>query len=281
MRLYSGFEGSEVLICRVRRSQMRNESCRLSKATHRCDSSFMNEVMYSRESRITSKNLRKAIIVSTIVRGCTMTTSTEIREEVIKDKVEETPQIYYSTEEYLMLEEGAEFRSEYQDGKIIPMTGGTPNHNQIAGNFYGALNFATKGQPYRVFINDLRLWIPSKRVYTYPDVMLVAGTLELAEGRKDTITNAVMVAEVLSESTADYDRGGKFKLYRSIPSFREYVLIDQYEMHVEQFVKMDDNKWVLSEYDGADAVLKLSCVEFEMSLGEIFDRVDFESESEE
>ncbi|MEG4801679.1 Uma2 family endonuclease [Microcoleus sp. ARI1-B5] len=203
-----------------------------------------------------------------------MTASTEIREEVIEGKVE----IYYSTEEYLMLEEGAEFRSEYQDGKIIPMTGGTPNHNQIAGNFYGALNLATKGQPYRVFINDLRLWIPSKRVYTYPDVMLVAGKLEFAEGRKDTITNAVMVAEVLSESTADYDRGGKFKLFRSIPSFREYVLIDQYEMHVEQFCKTDDNKWVLSEYDGADAVLVLSSVQFEMSLGEMYDRVDFESE---
>ena len=210
-----------------------------------------------------------------------MTTSTEIREEVVRDKVEDKVQIYYSPEEYLMLEEGAKFRSEYQDGRIIPMTGGTPNHNQIAGNFYGTLNFATKGQPYRVFINDLRLWIPSKRVYTYPDVMLVAGKLEFAEGRKDTITNAVMVAEVLSESTANYDRGDKFKLFRTIPTLREYILIDQYEMHVEQFVKTDDNKWILSEYDGADAVLRLSCVEFEMRLGDIYDRVDFESESDE
>jgi len=206
-----------------------------------------------------------------------MTASTEIREEVIESKA----QPYYSPEEYLKLEEAAEFRSEYHDGKIIPMTGGTPNHNQIALNLSGTLNFATKGQPYRVFINDLRLWIPSKRVYTYPDVMLVAGKLEFLEGRKDTITNAVMVAEVLSKSTADYDRGGKFKLFRSIPSFREYVLIDQYEMHVEHFCKTDDHKWVLSEYDGADAVLRLNCVEFEMSLGEIFDRVDFESESDE
>ncbi|MEG3900292.1 MULTISPECIES: Uma2 family endonuclease [unclassified Microcoleus] len=210
-----------------------------------------------------------------------MTALTEIREEVAEDKAEEKVQIYYSPEEYLMLEEGAKFRSEYQDGKIIPMTGGTPNHNQIALNFSGTLNFATKGQPYRVFINDLRLWIPSKRVYTYPDVMLVAGKLEFAEGRKDTITNAVMVAEVLSESTADYDRGGKFKLFRTIPSLTEYILIDQYEMHVEHFCKRDDNKWVLSEYDGADAVLRLSCLEFEMRLGDIYDRVDFESESEE
>ncbi|MEG4319408.1 MULTISPECIES: Uma2 family endonuclease [unclassified Microcoleus] len=203
-----------------------------------------------------------------------MTASTEIREEVIESEA----QPYYSPEEYLKLEEVAEFRSEYHDGKIIPMTGGTPNHNQIALNLGGAINFATKGQPYRVNVNDLRLWIPSKRIYTYPDVMVVAGKLELAEGRKDTITNAVMVAEVLSKSTASYDRGEKFKLLRSIPSLREYVLIDQYEMHVEQFCKTDDNKWVLSEYDGADAVLVLSSVPFEVSLGEMYDRVDFESE---
>jgi Uma2 family endonuclease len=206
-----------------------------------------------------------------------MTALTEIREEVIESKA----QPYYSPEEYLKLEEAAEFRSEYHDGKIIPMTGGTPNHNQIALNFGGAINFATRGKAYRVNVNDLRLWIPSKRVYTYPDVMLVAGKLEFLEGRKDTITNAVMVSEVLSKSTANYDRGDKFKLFRTIPTLREYILIDQYEMHVEQFSKTDDNKWVLSEYDGADAVLRLSCVEFEMRLGDIYDRVDFESESEE
>ncbi|WP_293127149.1 Uma2 family endonuclease [Microcoleus sp. bin38.metabat.b11b12b14.051] len=203
-----------------------------------------------------------------------MTASTEIRAEV----VESQPQPYYSPEEYLKLEEVAEFRSEYHDGKIIPMTGGTPNHNQIALNLGGAINFATKGQPYRVNVNDLRLWIPSKRVYTYPDVMVVAGKLEFAEGRKDAITNVVMVAEVLSKSTASYDRGDKFKLFRTIPTLREYVLIDQYEMHVEQFCKTDDNKWILSEYDGADAVLVLSSVRFEVSLGEMYDRVDFESE---
>ena len=203
-----------------------------------------------------------------------MTASTEIREEVVESK----PQPYYSPEEYLKLEEAAEFRSEYHDGQIIPMTGGTPNHNQIALNLGGAINFATKGQPYRVNVNDLRLWIPSKRVYTYPDVMLVAGKLEFFKGRKDTITNAVMVAEVLSKSTANYDRGDKFKLFRTIPTLREYILIDQYEMHIEQFVKTDDNKWILSEYAGADAVLVLSSVRFEMSLGEMYDRVDFESE---
>ncbi len=205
-----------------------------------------------------------------------MTASTEIPEVIDK------AQPYYSPLEYFELEEAAEYKSEYHSGQILPMVLDSANHNLIVGNLIAPLNFALKKQrDYHLFALGLRLWIPSKRVYTYPDVMLVAGKLEFAEGRKDTITNAVMVAEVLSESTADYDRGGKFKLFRSIPSFREYVLIDQYEMHVEHFCKTDDNKWVLSEYDGADAVLKLSCVEFEMRLGDMYDRVDFESESDE
>ena len=206
----------------------------------------------------------------------------EIRETGIipENAIEAEEKRYYSPEEYLELETAAEYKSEYYNGKIIPMTGGTPEHNQIAGNLYTAMNIDFKGQPYQVFINDLRLWIPQKRIYTYPDVMVVAGQLELAEGRRDTITNPVMIAEVLSKSTEDYDRGGKFKLYRSIPTLKEYVLIAQYEKHVEQFSKIDDNKWVLSEYDGDNAVLALSFAPFQITLGDIYDRVEFEPEEE-
>ncbi|MEG5060165.1 Uma2 family endonuclease [Microcoleus sp. A2-C5] len=204
-----------------------------------------------------------------------MTASTEIREEVMESK----PQSYYSPTEYFDSEEAAEYKSEYHRGQIVPMAANSANHNMIVGDFVTPLNFAFKGQKYyHLFALGLRLWIPQKQFCTYPDVMVVAGKLEFAEGRKDAITNVVMVAEVLSKSTANYDRGDKFKLFRTIPTFREYVLIDQYEMHVEQFCKRDDNKWVLSEYDGADAVLALSSVSFEMSLGEMYDRVDFESE---
>jgi Uma2 family endonuclease len=123
---------------------------------------------------------------------------------------------YYSPEEYLEIEVKSEERHEYINGQIIPMTGGTPNHNQIAGNFYAALNFALKRQPLRVFVTDQRLWIPQKRINTYPDVMVVAGELEFQEGRKDTLTNPRMIAEVLSKSTKSYDRDEKFAAYRTI-----------------------------------------------------------------
>lgn len=187
-------------------------------------------------------------------------------------------QQYYSPQEYLELEAAAEYKSEYYDGQIFPMAGGTPNHNRIALNLSATLNFALKGQNYDVFINDMRLWIPQKRLYTYPDVMVVAGELQFAEGRRDTITNPVMIAEVLSESTESYDRGEKFKLYRTISSLKEYMIISQSEKHVEQFSKTTDSKWILSEYDEENAIA-LTSIDFEISLSDIYDKVDFESES--
>ncbi|MBO3462836.1 Uma2 family endonuclease [Aetokthonos hydrillicola Thurmond2011] len=185
-------------------------------------------------------------------------------------------QRYYSPEEYLALEVLAENRNEYIDGHILPMTGGTPNHNQIAGNFYAALNFALKRQPYRVFVTDQRLWIPRKRIHTYPDVMVVAGSLEFSENRRDTITNPLMLAEVLSKSTRSYDIDQKFAAYRTIPSFQEYILIDQYTVHVEQYFRTNDQKWIFCEYEDENKLLALASVQFQISLSDIYDKVDFE-----
>ncbi|MBW4570302.1 MAG: Uma2 family endonuclease [Tolypothrix carrinoi HA7290-LM1] len=185
---------------------------------------------------------------------------------------------YYSPEEYLEIEVKSEERHEYIDGQIIPMTGGTPNHNQIALNLSGTLNFALKRQPYHVFVTDQRLWIPQKRINTYPDVMVVAGELQFKEGRKDTLTNPIMIAEVLSKSTKSYDRDEKFAAYRTIPSFQEYLLIDQYTMHVEQYSKTDNNRWIFTEYEDADVTISLASISFEISLADIYDKVDFDAQ---
>ncbi|AVZ30929.1 Uma2 family endonuclease [Nodularia spumigena] len=187
-------------------------------------------------------------------------------------------QRYYSPEEYLELEVNSEIRHEYIDGQIIPMTGGTPNHNQLALNLSGTLNFLLKRQPYRVFITDQRLWIPKRRIYTYPDVMVVQTPLEYQEGRKDTLVNPVMIAEVLSKSTKSYDRDEKFAAYRTISSFCEYILIDQYTMHVEHYCKTDNNKWIFSEYDDGDVTLNLAAVPCQVLLADIYDQVDFSVE---
>ncbi|WP_027400597.1 Uma2 family endonuclease [Aphanizomenon flos-aquae] len=184
---------------------------------------------------------------------------------------------YYSPEEYLEFEVNSELRHEYIDGLIIPMTGGTPNHNQITGNFYAVLNFALKRQPYQVFVTDQRLWIPKRRIHTYPDVMIVQTPLVFEEGRNDTITNPVMIAEVLSKSTKGYDRDEKFAAYRTIASFQEYILIDQYTIHVEQYVKTDNRKWMFLEYEDINDTLNLTSVSCQISLADIYDKVDFTS----
>ncbi|MBE9207753.1 Uma2 family endonuclease [Nostoc sp. LEGE 06077] len=187
-------------------------------------------------------------------------------------------QRYYSPEEYLELEVDSEEKHEYIDGQIILMAGGTPNHNKLAGNLYAAILYAIKRQPYEVYSSDQRLWIPNRRILTYPDVMVVKTPLEFQEGRRDTLVNPVFIAEVLSKSTKSYDRDEKFAAYRTIPSFQEYVLIDQYKMHVEQYCKTENNKWIFSEYDDADVLLSLAAVPCQVLLGDIYDKVDFSVE---
>jgi Uma2 family endonuclease len=192
-----------------------------------------------------------------------------------------TESIHYTPEEYLALEEVAKFRSEYIDGQIIPMTGGTTNHNRLAGNFYAALNFAFKRQDYEVFMGDVRLWIPKKRIYTYPDVMIIASTPEYYNNRKDTIVNPMVIIEVLSKSTQRYDRGDKFTAYRTIPTFQEYVLLDQTQMRVEQFYKTGKKQWALREYDEEDESIALASVPFQIDLEDLYSKVKFEPIEEE
>ncbi|MGF1541615.1 MAG: Uma2 family endonuclease [Pleurocapsa sp.] len=181
---------------------------------------------------------------------------------------------YYSPEEYLELETVAEYRSEYLDGQILPMAGGKPNHNQLAINLTSAINYNLRKKPYRVFMSDLRLWIPDCHLYTYPDVMVIQTPLVFPENRQDTIINPLAIAEILSDSTEKYDRGDKFRMYRTIPSFKEYLLVSQTAMQVEKFTKNKANQWVLSEYSEKEDKIMFDSFEFEISLDELYDRVE-------
>lgn len=179
----------------------------------------------------------------------------------------------YTPQEYFDFEINSAERYEYNNGDIILMPGGTPNHNRITLNFGSALNVALKGQLYDVFVSDQRLWIPQKNIYTYPDIMLVQGEIQLQEERNDTITNPLLIAEVLSKSTEGYDRGEKFTAYRTIPSFQEYILIDQYNLHIEQFSKTKSEQWLFSEYEGQKANLSLSSISLQIPLLDIYEKV--------
>ncbi len=188
----------------------------------------------------------------------------------------QTEKRYYTREEYLALEEAAEYKSEYRDGEIVPMTGGTTNHNHIIVNLVAHLKFALRGQNYNLFTSDVRLWMPRYKQYTYPDVMVIQGEPAYEGTGTTTVTNPLIITEVLSKSTKNYDQSDKFRFYRSIPEFREYILIDQYSFFVEQFVKNSEGKWVLSEYESPDAVLALANIDFQISFSDIYEMVNFE-----
>ncbi|RKZ46115.1 MAG: Uma2 family endonuclease [Candidatus Parabeggiatoa sp. nov. 3] len=185
-------------------------------------------------------------------------------------------QQHYSPEDYLDLEEAAEYKSEYHDGEIFIMAGGTINHNQISLNLCTAMRSVVKKQGFRVFMADVRLWIPYVRSYLYPDVMVIGSPPAYFQNRKDTVTNPQMIIEVLSKSTQDYDRGEKFKYYRTLPSFSEYVLVSQSDVYVEQFSKTPDNHWLWRTYEADEETLELKSFPFEMSLKDIYEQVDFE-----
>jgi Uma2 family endonuclease len=190
--------------------------------------------------------------------------------------IAQTKERIYTAEEYLELEVDSEIRNEYRNGEIIPMTGGTPNHNELSSNLIIALKTALKGKPYRVFIADQRLWIPDANLYTYPDIMVVPKPIELQTGRKDTVTNPCFIAEILSKSTQNYDRSEKFVAYRTIPSFGEYLLVSQYEVRVEHYVKTAPDRWLLAEYTDPTTVLTLSSFDLQLSIADLYENIDFE-----
>ncbi|PNW32011.1 UNVERIFIED_CONTAM: hypothetical protein BEN50_02750 [Euhalothece sp. KZN 001] len=177
----------------------------------------------------------------------------------------------YSREAYLELETHSEARHEYINGEIVPMTGGTPNHNEIASILNALLRFSLRGQPYSIFIADQRLWIPQFNIYTYPDVMVVSRPIILQEGRNDTVTNPLLIAEILSKSTKSYDRDEKFSAYRSLPTFQEYLLIDQYQQKVEQYSKMEEQRWLFCEYIHPEAQIISSSLPVKIRLSDLYD----------
>lgn len=181
----------------------------------------------------------------------------------------------YTFDEYLAMEELNTEKHEYKNGEIVSMTGGTTEHNKIALNFAANLKISLKKQNYIIFIGDVKLWIPTYSEATYPDIMLIEGEPNYYGTSKTVITNPSLIVEVLSKSTQNYDQGEKFYYYRSIPEFKEYILISQYQCYVMQFNKTNQNKWVLSEYRNDNSALSLQAVKFNISFEDIYENVNF------
>jgi Uma2 family endonuclease len=181
----------------------------------------------------------------------------------------------YTLDEYRAIEEKAEGRSEYRDGKIVPMPGGTLKHSRIGRNILTYLTFVLRDTQFEPINSDLRLWIPEYRRGVYPNVMVFDGEPQLNGARLDEVLNPSVIVEVLSPSTADYDRQNKFRIYRSIPSFQEYLLVEQDEPFVERYSKQTQG-WLLSEYQGLEVSISLESMGVELPMAEIYRGVAFE-----
>jgi Uma2 family endonuclease len=179
-------------------------------------------------------------------------------------------------DEYLELEANADYKSEYRDGEVVPMTGGTTNHNELALNLAATLKLSLKKQNYKVYMGDVRLWIPEYRQYTYPDVMVLRGQPTYADDSKTTVMNPMLIADVLSKSTQNYDQGDKFMYYRSIPELCEYIVVDQRQHYVMQHTKTETGQWLLTEYRGIEATLVLQNLPIELPLADLYEGVDFD-----
>jgi len=180
-----------------------------------------------------------------------------------------------SLEEYRNLETIAEVKHEYHDGEIIEMTGVSINHNSILINLIVLLKLALRGTNYRLQSSDLRLWIPQYNRGLYPDLILIAGEPLFSDNRNDEILNPCLIIEVLSPSTSGYDRGDKFRYYRSIPQLNQYLLVSQGEILIESYSKTSENNWLLQEYTPARGIISLDSLGISLNLADIYEGIDF------
>jgi Uma2 family endonuclease len=123
----------------------------------------------------------------------------------------------------------------------------------------------------------VRLWIPKHRQYTYPDVMVIRGEPVYADKGTTTVTNPMLIAEVLPKSTQNYDQGDKFTYYRSIPEMEEYLLIDQTRSRVMQYRKTEQG-WLLTDYESENSVVRLGTVGLEIGFGDLYEGVNFDEQ---
>ena len=182
---------------------------------------------------------------------------------------------YISPEEYIEMEIASDEKHEYFDGEVFAMGGAPSRHNIIAGNIHGDSRTQLRGTPCLPFNSDQRVKIEESGLRTYPDISIACEPRFENEKQLDLL-NPPVIFEILSPGTAADDRGEKFRHYRQIASLREYILVEQERPHIEHFIRQEKGGWLLVEYDGVDAELRLSSLQCVLRAAEIYERVAFE-----
>ena len=176
-------------------------------------------------------------------------------------------------QEYLVLERQRDEKSEYWDGDIFLMSGASRAHNLIVTNVARELSTQLLERPCEVYPSDMRVRLPHTARYVYPDVSVVCGAPQFEDAEVDTLLNPTILVEVLSPSTAAFDRGATFDAYRTIPSLQEYVLIAQDTPRVYVYTRQSDNRWLLSEATQRDQVMQLLSTGCQLALTEVYRKV--------
>ena len=182
-------------------------------------------------------------------------------------------QTYLTPEEYLDWERKSDTKHEYLRGEIIAMSGASREHSLIVTNISGELYIQLKEGVCEVHTNDMRVRTHPETSYFYPDVVVVCGEPRFENNAFDTLLNPIVLVEVLSPSTQAYDRGEKFKNYQQLTSLQEYILVSQDEVHIEHY-RRQETQWKLTEFRSLENVLSLSAIECELSLEDIYRRVE-------
>ena len=185
------------------------------------------------------------------------------------------PTTIYDAQQYVALENEAEFKSELFNGQVYAMAGASPTHALITANFIGIVQQHLRGKPCRTFSSDLRVWVNETGAFVYPDVTVACPPLQFAPDDPNSLTNPVVVIEVLSPSTEANDRGAKWGHYQHLPSLRDYVLVAQDQMRIEHYERMDDGTWRYSVAEDANGSVSLPSLECRLELAEVYERVEF------
>lgn len=188
------------------------------------------------------------------------------------------PQPRLTPEQYLEIERAAEFKSDYYDGHMYAMSGGSLRHAILIAAVAHELSNSLKGRPCTVVSSDLRLGVGSGRLYTYPDVAVFCGVAKLADQHQDILLNPTVLVEVLSPSTERYDRGIKWTQYRTIESLQEYALVSQTEPRIEIFRRQSGGQWLFVDFAGLDAACRFESLDCAIALADVYHNISFADE---